>query len=238
MGCLKVGILVLGVCFTLVACFFLLLAWAGRRYNHPVVQELRGMLPQVRQDFAYSRQKLDLLADGAFAGRQATVSSFSTPNPDDTNCLGHLMISFHAPTYERLFNRRGVSFSEWYTIDWLTDNEKDAIIFLFSSQQIVHHFTVVMANITGHTIEASIYFPGTHVSIFISRGLSNRPPDRQFHHEPLGSGYYLYIYDGTPGFSIAPVFTIFGCIFLVPAIIMIAIYVRLSIKRKKQNLPL
>ena len=232
MGCLKAGILALAVCFTFIAYFFLLLAWVSRESEHPAVQELRDMLPQVRQDFAYSRQKLDLLANGDFARRQATAGSISALNLYDTNCLGHLMISFHTPTHENLWNRQEICFSGWHTIDWLTDNVKDAIIFLFSSQQIMHHFTEVTANITGHTIRAGIRSPGTHVAIFISRGQSSLPADRQFHHEPLGNGYYLYIDDGTPRISIAPVFTIFSCIFLVLAVIMVAIYARLSVKRK------
>ena len=208
------------------------------------MQAVKNKLPQVRQDFIHSRHRLDLLVDSAFGQNQASAFNNAWRSaPHDADWLENWSISFLAPMQDHPFNRESVRFDEWHTIEWLSSGEQDAIIFLASSPQILHHFTslYIPRQYRSFTLRADIHLSYlNYASLYIFRGQSDMLPIGLHHHEYLGDGYYIYIYYRTPGVSLIPLWTFLGRVFFVMASIMFAfgvIGVFLLIRDRMQSSP-
>jgi len=185
------------------------------RIERETVNQMKDMLPQIKEDFLLTQDRLDTLANGEFVLRRARAfdprghSETFVDNPADIN---RWQISFPVSP-QRGWPREDVHYWDWHTIDWITDEEIEAIIFLASSREIAHRFVGLNASDWSdeYSLRADIQLYGLrYASLIIFYGYSNISPHHLFHYEHLGGGYYIYIYYGTPGVSLLPLYAFFG----------------------------
>jgi len=225
MGCLRIGVFFLGAVFALLAISALTVPYNARRQETETVNQVKAMLPQVREDFLLVQERFDVLMDGEFASQAASARNpmgHPPPNPRNPRDIYRWIITLRGDWHN------AVRYEDWYTIDWISDEELEAIIFLASSREIEHNFTSISTSTWSgdeHRLRADIHlsdlrYPDLrYASLIIFYGSSNISPHFLFHHEHLGGSYFLYIYYGTPGVSLVPLFTFFGVAFSIAAVL-------------------
>jgi len=146
------------------------------------MREMKERIPEMIEVFERSREHLDVLRDGGFVNfGRAEIS-------------GMMFISYDN-------GRRGFAYEEWDRIEWLTDEEKEAIRFLFTSEELSHNFTWVCSYAENGTMRAEHQQTGGRFSdnIEIWYGESRwfdaqRATMRDSYTVDLGDGYTLWIY--------------------------------------------
>ena len=149
-------------------------------------------IPQIERDFEQSRERLDILRNGEFAAQGASTSG----------------------VWLRYGERIEVHFEDWHTIQWMTPEELDALLFLsFLSEREELEHPFVSIGTTSATISSSgggggsafrgvqILYPGENPQrlnfdgLWISR---NDVEDYTVYASDLGYGYTLQIYAAQP----------------------------------------
>ena len=186
------------------------------RIERETVNQMKDMLPQIREDFLLTQERLDTLANGEFVLRGARAfdprgrSETFVDNPADIN---RWQISFPV-SLQRGWPREDVHYWDWHTIDWITNEEIEAIIFLVSSREIVHRFVGLYASDwpgAQHSLRADIQlYRLRYASLLIFDGGSDISPGRLTYYEYLDGGYYIRISYDTPGVSLLPLYAFFG----------------------------
>ena len=89
------------------------------------MRAMQRFIPQAVEIFEQSRESLETLRSGEFAANNAVA--FYHPSGLIISCdyMG------------------GVFYPDWYTIEWLSSEERDAIVFLLSSDELARNFVRV-----------------------------------------------------------------------------------------------
>ena len=97
------------------------------------VRELRRYIPEVIEVFEQSREQLEILRTGGFGERVVEVHYFVDGLSMDEG-------------------GRWVNLQEWHTLEWLSEEEIDALVFLFTSEELSMNFI----SIESRMVETSI----------------------------------------------------------------------------------
>ena len=151
------------------------------------MREMRQLVPEMIEIFEQSREHLDVLRNGEFV------------NLGRAEISGDLFISYRN-------GRRGAPYEGWDTIEWLTDKEREAILFLMRSEELSHNFELIFSCAGGATLGAELYRnPPECIRVFDvidiwygeGENLRLRSHGVLFHGSysvDLGSGYTLWAY--------------------------------------------
>ena len=168
-----------GLKLTLVALVALLLIVIGsnisgsnRRENAD--RNIYAKIPQAIEIFQQSREQLDVLANGDFSVNSGRVYRHQE--------YGWVLFanwrSFYTP------------FEDWDTIEWLSDEEREALIYLLSGEELEYNFRSISAIGAEPSIQAPL-FRQEDAALSISYGRSvfggGHPID-------LGEGYTLWFF--------------------------------------------
>jgi len=146
------------------------------------MREMKERIPEIIEIFELSKGHLDVLRDSEFV------------NVGRAEISGRMSISYDN-------GRRGFAYEEWDRIEWITDEEKDSIVFLFTSEDLSHNFTWICSYAENGTMRAELQQTGGRFSdnIEIWYGESRwfdaqRATMRDSYTVDLGDGYTLWIY--------------------------------------------
>jgi len=174
-------------------------------YGWRPVSRLRAMLPEIREDFVAVRPRLDILR-GEFARNSLSVSVMSW----------------------------GVSYSDWRTIEWLSE-EREAIVFLLFSDEITHNYTSIWSErARGDEMWASIDFGIRGAELVVVNSADERPHFRYRvrHEEEMGGGYVLVIRQNAITSGLAMIGMGVGGVLMIPALLLLYLGIfRTSVKR-------
>ena len=149
---------------------------------------MRGMMRQVPEAiemFEQSREHLEVLRTGGFAERELWV-------------FENLVI--HFGTTE---GGGGVRYENWYTLEWLSEEERDALVFLLTSEELSRNFVVIESTREAGSIVAALHWQraghvrGEFIEIWhgeheVLRRRIN--PMRDSYSRDLGDGWVLWVY--------------------------------------------
>jgi len=210
----RLCIIASGILFLLLS--LVLFGMGARMYERNPVGRLRATLPQIREDFTMAQSRFDTLR-GEFARHSASIWV-----PSEYILMYGWRISYNASPYRTSEDRVSVYFSDWHEIEWLSQEAKDAIIFLVSSQDIGFNFNSIFTEWTTnddmHHIYATINYELRDAELMIFYSPHRRLQTGRFvHHEDIGEGYMLTIEHFTLGRVMVWVYIIIGVIFLLTA---------------------
>jgi len=190
------------------------------------IRYMQRDIPEIIEVFEQSREYLEILRNGQFAnlGGSAGVNS-------------GLVISY--------LESGGIPYERWDTIEWLSAEERGAILFLLRSEELSRNFTGIGTPTSDGVIVSTLYRSGgaggtamTAIEI-LSPGIE--PRERDFfdltdsYIIDLGDGYSLWAYTTqAQGGSGAIIFLVFLPI-IIPAIIVISICVFIVMRYKKSK---
>jgi len=142
------------------------------------MRQMRRDIPEKVEVFEQSKEYLDMLRNGRFAnlGGFAGVSDI-------------LFIHY--------LESGGIPYEEWDTIDWLSDEERDAILFLLRDVGLSRNFTQVNSGMKDGSIVAVIYQRGSGRYSDNAVIFHSDEPDGRLHDSytvALDDGYMLWIY--------------------------------------------
>ena len=142
------------------------------------MREMRAMIPEMIEIFEQSKEYLDVLRDGNFAYSGRGVGSNNG-----------LIISY---------GTGGIPYEEWDTIEWLSDKERDALLFLYRSEELGRNFLQIGSPAREISIGAMIYRVGdgprtNNIAIWHS-GRPRSAFIEDYYTVDLGDGYVLWIY--------------------------------------------
>jgi len=182
------------------------------------MDKMRGYSPQAIETFELSREKLELLTNGEFAKNNASVL-YTT--------IG-LSLAFEgsSPSWY-------TAYDQWDTIEWLSDAERDAILFLTSSEELPRNFVEI------DTTHATLYKwgsgPSTDILAIYYPGVNIRESSLLWQDSfsvNLGGGYILRGYQiRGPGMHTA-VHNFVNTIIVIFAVIVLIIIYKLMKKLK------
>lgn len=141
-----------------------------------------------------------------------------------------LWLSYILPEHrECVTNRVTVSYPDWHTIEWLSQETKEAILFLLLSEELTHNFDFIRGERAFHDRENLVYLTIRQMSarakLVVSSSCSLRPTPhtRYFVHneEDMGGGYVLDIRRSRIGTTLPVIFMGIGAIVLIPAILLL-----------------
>jgi len=224
--CLKAATIILSVLLVLLTIGYFFTGYINR-FNF---MALRGLIPTITEDFEQSRERFEILRSGQFAA----IGAFTDG----------LRLSYGSEWDVRWF----VDYGEWHTIEWLSDKERDAIIFLTGSEELELNFMSIgsggaslhhSCNTRGTASSIQLLFPGT--STYISRHDAD-PWIRSYrsHIEDLGDGYRIWVYT-TYGFHdrampFSPLFRgVLMSIIITVSIVLFFLYRKLYIVRAESR---
>jgi len=142
------------------------------------MRQMRQDIPEIIEIFEQSREYLEILRNGQFAnlGGAAGVSDI---------------------LYIHYLDHGGIPYEEWDAIEWLSDEERGAILFLLGSDELSRNFIGIGSPTGDGIIVAGLYRRGSgprNDNIQIRHGGA---PDGRLHDSytvVLDSGYVLWLY--------------------------------------------
>ena len=134
---------------------------------------IKGYVPQAIEVFEQSKEQLDILRNGEFSENAATVR------------LGeeglYIFFSGHSGTIE---------YEDWDTIEWLSEKEKNAILFLMCSEELQLNFTWIAISTDFVFAE---FFTYRRARLAIHHGEGGLVAHQSYTVD-LGDGYTLWAY--------------------------------------------
>ena len=151
------------------------------------MREMMRQVPEAIEVFEQSREHLEILRTGGFVERELSAHVF------------HDGLGIAFGTSE---GGGGVMYEEWYTLEWLSDEERNAIVFLLTSEELSMNFVMIESTIDAGNIVAALYSQfGGHRGNFIEiwhgehEELIRRiNPMRDSYSRYLGDGWTLWVY--------------------------------------------
>jgi len=210
-GIIILSVLLLGFVVLLIATFVDRGMWTMRR-----------MIPQAIRVFEQSRESLELLRDGGLAANNGWADNHP-------NAVGIGI------TYSLGEDWKGIDYIDWHTIEWLSDEERDAIVFLLTSDELERNFVVVSS------MSATLYRRGmglnTDVMVLLYPGAEPRevPFMQDSYIKDLGNGYRLWFYTARSHRGLDEVLIIAIRLLFVVIIILISIRLHFFVKRYKES---
>ena len=177
MKCLKLAI----VCF--VVPISLLISSCSDSSAASMRRMMRDV-PEVIEVFEQSREQLEILRTGGFGEREVRVNYF---------------IAEGLSMFER---GRWVFLEDWHTIEWLSEQEKEAIVFLLTDEELSNNFSYIdnlMVERDGGSVRTMIATPqlGGHIRgerIAIWYGEAELKFMQDSYSRDLGGGWTLWVY--------------------------------------------
>jgi len=143
--------------------------------------EMKELIPEMIEVFEQSREHLDTLRDGQFAN------------------LGREIIASDAVALDD--GRGGMLYEEWDTFEWLSDEERNSLSFLFSSEELSRNFTWIVSGTEDRTLTAVLFEQGggsrfERIEVWHGEeGWLFRMSDmHDLYSLDLGGGYTLWVY--------------------------------------------
>ena len=166
--------------FVLIALLLMLLSSCGILIDDSPIRmsQMRQDIPEMIEIFEQSKEYLEILRNGQLAnlGRSASANS-------------GLFISYGGG---------GVPYERWDSIEWLSYEEREAILFLLRSEELSRNFTGVGSPTGNGVLVAGLYRGGSgsrteHIEIRYG-GEPDMAFMRDSHTVDLGDGYTLWVY--------------------------------------------
>jgi hypothetical protein len=216
----RVGVAIAGVLFLLLSLRLLVPGIIGHEWNS--VGRLKALLPQLREDFAAIQPRLDTLRNGGFAQHFANAG-----NPYERASETHeWVIHYDISQPEERENMVTVFYEDWHTLEWLSQDEKDAILFLG------HYFDSIAADRTQDIFAYdNLNLRDATLMIFYSQDYRGFGYSRVIHNEDMGSGYTLTIERWMLGPALVRIHIGGGIILLTIAIVLL--YFGIFCRRRK-----
>ena len=138
MKALKVFLIIL-ILISLTSCGFFFSAFDSSEQS---MREMKELIPEMVEIFEQSQDRLETLRNGNFANLGTGVGSTSI-----------LYISYGV--------HGGIPYEEWSQVEWLTDEEREDLLFLFTGKELSRNFTQVNSGTTDGSLVAVIYQRGS-----------------------------------------------------------------------------
>jgi len=202
------------------------------------MRDFRRLVPQITEFFEQHREDFDTLRTGEFAAHNVGVH----PIWSQDNAYLRLWYTYGERRVE-------VEQSDWYTIEWLPDEEKDAILSIMSSvlnfgwsgrSPLIGAGAAILRSTggSGYNEGIVIYYPGIEPQMRGGRWVPSEMYDERTYTVELGYGYHLFIYvsrgPGGMGVALGMIFrTIHMFIIIVIAIVLFFMYRKWYIIRRQ-----
>ena len=167
---------------------FLFLSSCGPRPLSPM-ENMMLQVPEAIEMFEQSREYLEVLRTSGFAERELSAHVFH-------DGLG---IAFGTTA-----GGGGVHYDEWYTLEWLSEQERNALVFLLTSEELSWNFVWIESTRETGSIVATLYYRaaprrGDFIEIWHGEadnlGFGTRiGPMRESYSRGLGDGWVLWVY--------------------------------------------
>jgi len=146
------------------------------------MRQMKQDIPEMIEIFEQSKEYLDILRNGNFVSFDRRVEANYG-----------LIIEY---------GRGGVPYDEWDTIEWLSAEERDAILFLFTSDELNRNFMWIVSDMEEPTLRATLYMRGSgnrtdNIEIWHGEGTylnSRRVGMQDSYSRDLGDRYTLWVY--------------------------------------------
>jgi len=104
------------------------------------MRQMQQMIPEIVEDFELSREHLDVLRNGNFANINREVEASQ---------------SLHIN-----YGRGAIPHSKWGAIEWITDEERNALTFLFTSEELNRNFEWIYSGVRNGALTAVLFEQG------------------------------------------------------------------------------
>jgi len=175
--------------------FFSLLLTSCANDSANTMRRMMRMVPEAVEVFEQSKEHLDVLRNGGFGEREL----WTRVSQDN--------ISIVFGTSE---GGGSIAYEDWHTLEWLSDEEREALVFLLSSAELSSNFEIITSrrvdvNRRGERVMglvAAFYTSGGGTrqnAVEIMHGEGVLPinwfgPPRDSYSRYLGDGYTLWVY--------------------------------------------
>jgi len=240
-------------CFSIaVIIFFALLGGVILRFSLPIVYRnifhprrsvaaMQANIPQARVIFEQSIEQLDILVSGEFMVNEGRAWDNVRLHADwfmagwSSGWNDALLLSYNIGDN----TRRAFVYYYWYTIEWLSDEERDAILFLLADHELEDNY--ISIGVSSGVLWARLYQQRPAVLIIAYGELWPWPEENGMfleRSESLGDGYTLWVYAsmgnrmfyGSSWGRFGVYVTLFG---MVVAALPVIVIITINIRRKK-----
>ena len=158
------------------------------------MERMKQQIPEVTEIFVQSREHLEVLRVGEFGARMASADSLG----------GRLTIGYEVGMIRVDGNwqqdLRFVRYEDWHTIEWLSEEEREALVFLLSSEELSRNFLRISGGLRTGCIRARVHDPEAEAGSFMEIWHDTSPNPlwarsiRDSYSVSFELGYRLWIY--------------------------------------------